>query len=182
MNYIVKSYGTDLVNVSDPMPLEEAKKRAKDLREKFIADHNNGSWFEDVDVDPETESARITGEEYFQDITVLEANEKTGLAREFEAIRRRLVDADTASVCYSYELMENGVYDFLYDAKRKLDALEDAVNETLDRYKTIIRAYVENDADGTDPDYIREVLYDVCGCTDQELKEIGLSEFIQDEV
>lgn len=35
-------------------------------------------------------------------------------------------------------------------------------------------AYVENDFEAADPDYVREVLHDICGLTDEELKEIGL--------
>ncbi len=45
---------------------------------------------------------------------------------------------------------------------------------TTDRVMNAFRAYVYNDAATADPDYIREVLRDTCGLTEQELQEIGI--------
>jgi len=50
-----------------------------------------------------------------------------------------------------------------------------------DRVADILRAYVNNDAEGTDPDYIREILQDICGCSDEELKALGLEEYTRCE-
>ena len=36
----------------------------------------------------------------------------------------------------------------------------------------ILTSYIDNDLACADPGYVREVLSDVCGCTDDELKEL----------
>ena len=45
---------------------------------------------------------------------------------------------------------------------------------SFERLEEIFISYVDNDLCDADPDYVREVLRDVCGMTDEELKEIGL--------
>lgn len=45
---------------------------------------------------------------------------------------------------------------------------------TTQRVMDAFREYVYNDAAAADPDYIREVLRDTCGLTEQELQEIGI--------
>lgn len=51
-----------------------------------------------------------------------------------------------------------------------------------ERVISILRTYVNNDMESAEPDYVREVLYDICGCTDQELEELGLGYLIIEEV
>lgn len=45
---------------------------------------------------------------------------------------------------------------------------------TTDRVMKAFRAYVRNDAALTEPEYIRNVLTNICGLTEKELQEIGL--------
>lgn len=42
----------------------------------------------------------------------------------------------------------------------------------------ILVSYIDNDADSAEPGYIREVLRDICGCTDEELKELDLYDWL----
>ena len=42
------------------------------------------------------------------------------------------------------------------------------------RLKEILCGYVCNDFEAAEPGYVRDVLYDYCGCDDFELEEIGL--------
>ena len=48
----------------------------------------------------------------------------------------------------------------------------------LDRVVCILASYIDNDLDSAEPGYVREVLRDVCGCTDNELKELGLYDWL----
>lgn len=41
-----------------------------------------------------------------------------------------------------------------------------------ERVIAILVDYIDNDLAAADPGYVREVLRDVCGCTDEELKEL----------
>jgi len=50
----------------------------------------------------------------------------------------------------------------------------DCGDVTRKRLKEILCNYVINDSEAADMSYIREVLYDFCGCDDDELKAIGL--------
>lgn len=45
----------------------------------------------------------------------------------------------------------------------------------------ILVGYVENDLESADTDYVREVLYDTCGCTDEELNAVGLNYLISEK-
>lgn len=49
---------------------------------------------------------------------------------------------------------------------------------TKERVIGILVDYVDNDLASADPGYVREVLRDVCGCTDEELKELGIYEWL----
>ena len=51
---------------------------------------------------------------------------------------------------------------------------------TLERAIDIIRNYVDQDLYGCDPEWVREVLVDRCGCTLDELKELGLDVIFPD--
>ena len=42
------------------------------------------------------------------------------------------------------------------------------------RLKNIICNYVNYDAEASESSYVLEVLRDVCGCSDEEIREIGL--------
>lgn len=53
----------------------------------------------------------------------------------------------------------------------------DGSHLTVERLKSLFRAYVHYDSEAADPDYISEVLHGYCGCTDKELRELGLDEF-----
>lgn len=43
-----------------------------------------------------------------------------------------------------------------------------------ERVIDILVSYIYNDLESADPGYVREVLADICGCSDEELKELGL--------
>lgn len=51
---------------------------------------------------------------------------------------------------------------------------------TLERCSEILRAYVENDIEGSEIAYARGVLEDMCGCNETELRELGLDWLIYD--
>lgn len=74
------------------------------------------------------------------------------------------------------------VVDF-YDAKDVLDALEPLENRrekktheklTRERLEEILISYISFDLESADVSYVREVLCDICGCTDAELESLGL--------
>lgn len=46
-------------------------------------------------------------------------------------------------------------------------------SKQYDRLLAAFRAYVDNDLACADPEYVREVLTDVCGLGAEELKEFG---------
>lgn len=48
----------------------------------------------------------------------------------------------------------------------------------FERVKDILVSYVDNDLETADVGYVREVLTDVCGCTEEELKELGLYDWL----
>ena len=47
-----------------------------------------------------------------------------------------------------------------------------------ERVIAILVGYIDNDLAAADPGYVREVLRDVCGCTDEELKELGIYDWL----
>lgn len=49
---------------------------------------------------------------------------------------------------------------------------------TKERVIDILVSYIDNDLGVAEPEYVREVLYDVCGCTDDELKELGIYDWL----
>lgn len=46
------------------------------------------------------------------------------------------------------------------------------------RVVDILVDYINNDLESADPGYVREVLRDICGCTDDELKELGIYDWL----
>lgn len=73
----------------------------------------------------------------------------------------------------------NELFDCLYDACEVTfpdefweEELETGI--TKERLIEILISYIDNDTATADPGYIREVLTDNCGCTETELKELGL--------
>lgn len=53
--------------------------------------------------------------------------------------------------------------------------------DTYERRIASLVAYVEHDLETADTDYVREVLYDVCGMTDEDLARVGLGYLIIEE-
>ena len=49
---------------------------------------------------------------------------------------------------------------------------------TKERMISILVDYIDTDLASADPGYVREVLRDCCGCTDEELKELGIYEWL----
>lgn len=47
---------------------------------------------------------------------------------------------------------------------------------TKDRVSEILIEYIDNDLNTADPEYVRETLRDIC--TNEELKELGLYEWL----
>lgn len=43
---------------------------------------------------------------------------------------------------------------------------------TSERLKSILQNYISNDLEAADPAYVKEVLRDICGCSDTEIDEI----------
>lgn len=52
---------------------------------------------------------------------------------------------------------------------------------TITRLKHILLTYIGNDLESADPDYVREVLTDVCYCSMDEIKELQLDFLWQDK-
>ena len=44
----------------------------------------------------------------------------------------------------------------------------------IERLEEILIRYIDNDLDAADPSYVREILTNVCGCTAEEIMELGL--------
>ena len=49
-----------------------------------------------------------------------------------------------------------------------------------DRLAQMFQDYVMNDVQSADHDYIRDILYDICGCSDEELEAVGLGFLIRE--
>lgn len=49
-----------------------------------------------------------------------------------------------------------------------------------DRLAQMFQDYVNNDLQSADTDYVRDVLYDTCGCSDEELEAVGLGFLVRD--
>lgn len=47
-----------------------------------------------------------------------------------------------------------------------------------ERITEILIDYIDNDLETANPGYVREVLRDRCGCTDEELKELGIYDWL----
>jgi hypothetical protein len=45
---------------------------------------------------------------------------------------------------------------------------------TQKRTEEILVNYIDNDLSSADPGYVRETLQDVCGCTEEELRDLGI--------
>lgn len=62
------------------------------------------------------------------------------------------------------------------------DMLDECYEEESDMSKerviAILVDYIDNDLAAAEPGYVREVLRDVCGCTDEELKELGVYDWL----
>lgn len=52
---------------------------------------------------------------------------------------------------------------------------------TRDRLLQILQDYVNNDAEAAEPEYIRNTLVDTCGCSKEEIEEIGFSWLFPDD-
>ena len=44
---------------------------------------------------------------------------------------------------------------------------------TVERIQDILSRYVYNDLCAADPQYVRDVLIDICGCTREEISSLG---------
>ena len=53
--------------------------------------------------------------------------------------------------------------------------------DAYERYVASFVAYVEHDLETADTDYVREVLRDVCGMTNEDLETVGLGYLIIEE-
>lgn len=60
-------------------------------------------------------------------------------------------------------------------SKNSVFKKEETHTVSYDRLVDILQRYVFNDAAAAEPEYIREVLVDICGCRENELEELGLS-------
>lgn len=49
---------------------------------------------------------------------------------------------------------------------------------TKKRVVDILVSYIDNDLNSADPDYVRETLRDVCGCTLDELRDLGIADWL----
>lgn len=49
---------------------------------------------------------------------------------------------------------------------------------TKERVVGILIDYIDNDLSSADPEYVRDTLTGVCGCTDDELKELGIYDWL----
>ena len=49
-----------------------------------------------------------------------------------------------------------------------------------ERLKEILQTYITNDAAYAETEYVRDVLFDVCGCTPEEIKELGFEYLLND--
>lgn len=49
---------------------------------------------------------------------------------------------------------------------------------TYERLKIILENYICNDLEDAEPSYVYEVLTDYCGCTDEEIKQLGFEDLI----
>ena len=47
-----------------------------------------------------------------------------------------------------------------------------------ERVIEILVSYIDNDLESADPEYVRETLQDRCGCSDDELKELGIYDWL----
>ena len=56
--------------------------------------------------------------------------------------------------------------------------MKDETELTKERVISILVDYIDNDLSAADPGYVREVLTDVCGCTEKELKLLGIYEWL----
>ena len=52
---------------------------------------------------------------------------------------------------------------------------------TLERVISILQDYVDNDLGAADPAYVKEVLTDTCGCSEEELDELGFGWMNEEE-
>ena len=87
----------------------------------------------------------------------------TELSEEYVAI-------DKGNGCIEYYIVETSELD------------EDVEDKPMDveRAKDLFRCYVCNDLEAADTDYVREVLYDICGMSNEELEECGLGGLVCD--
>lgn len=65
-----------------------------------------------------------------------------------------------------------------YGADYYPDGAEPKHPLTKRRLINILVSYIDTDLESADPAYVREVLTDQCGCTDDELKEIGVYDWL----
>lgn len=56
--------------------------------------------------------------------------------------------------------------------------LGEAIPIPNDRLMRILENYICNDLEVADPSYVYEVLTDYCGCTDEEIRQLGFAELI----
>ena len=58
---------------------------------------------------------------------------------------------------------------------------EDRCGIDADRLADMFQSYVLEDVADADLDYIRDVLYGICGCSDEELEAVGLGFLVSEE-
>lgn len=49
---------------------------------------------------------------------------------------------------------------------------------TKERIIEILVSYIDNDLESAEPGYVKDTLRDQCGCSEDELKELGVYEWL----
>lgn len=159
--FIVRLIGSEYCKRIECSTLTAAKRELKKAYQTTLNNHDNGSWFDEVEFDDARGSFQIYGEEFYQDGAIIPANNYTGARHTVQEIKELADASDSYAACYQYELLEmQGVYDCNYEIQKLCDTLmkelaeKKPVEETyLDTLGKLTGAVID---DATIPEDVRK--------------------------
>ena len=107
----IRSIGTDKCKDSKLMPRDEAMAVLRREYDRILAEHDNGSEFDNMDFDAENGIFEIEAEGFYQIMYLMEENTASGLEWFLNEISREAERADDFAKLYEYEVMDMAVYE-----------------------------------------------------------------------
>ena len=104
---------------------------------------------------------------------------KKRIKEEFDCEPKDLIGAPAHDDDFVEIARSKGAYEYYVVEEHEVIGTENSMS--AERAKDLLRCYVVNDLEAADTDYVREVLCDVCGMSNEELAECGLGDLVVED-